>query len=228
MKFLLIEDDVPTAAYIQRGMKENGHTVDHAKTGQEGLLLAGSHPYDVLIIDRMLPGMNGLTVVKMLRDIEVKTPIIFLTTMGGIDDRVDGLNAGGDDYLVKPFAFSELYARVNALSRRPPMSAFRNLLQVDDLEMDVLKRKVTRAGEVIDLQPKEFMLLEFLVRHAGQVVTRTMLLESVWDFHFDPKTNIVDTHVSRLRSKVDRGHKVELIQTVRGFGYSVRAPSSTS
>lgn len=224
MKFLLIEDDAQTASYIQRGLKEHYHVVDHASSGREGFFLAGTNSYDVLIVDRMLPGMDGLTIVKMLRDADVKTPIIFLTTMSGIDDRVDGLNAGGDDYLVKPFAFSELFARVNALVRRPPLST-ENMLHIEDLEMDLLRRKVTRAGEVIDLQPKEFMLLELLVRHAGEVVTRTMLLESVWDFAFDPKTNIVETHISRIRSKVDRGRKVELIQTIRGFGYSVRAPS---
>ena len=224
MKFLLIEDDAQTASYIQRGLKEHYHVVDHASSGREGFFLAGTNSYDVLIVDRMLPGMDGLTIVKMLRDADVKTPIIFLTTMSGIDDRVDGLNAGGDDYLVKPFAFSELFARVNALVRRPPLST-ENMLHIEDLEMDLLRRKVTRAGEVIDLQPKEFMLLELLVRHAGEVVTRTMLLESVWDFAFDPKTNIVETHISRIRSKIDRGRKVELIQTIRGFGYSVRAPS---
>ena len=225
MKFLLVEDDVETGAYIVRSLKEHSHVVDHALDGREGLLLATGGQYDVMIIDRMLPGMDGLSLVKALRSAEIKTPILFLTTMDGIDDRVDGLNAGGDDYLVKPFAFSELLARINALARRPPLADTLTVLHVGDLEMDLLKRTVTRSGESVDLQPREFQLLEFLMRHAGQVVTRTMLLEGVWDFHFDPKTNVVETHISRLRSKIDRGRSRELIHTVRGSGYSLRAPA---
>jgi two-component system OmpR family response regulator len=228
MKFLLVEDDAETAAYIMRGLKEHGHTVDHAATGRDGLFLGGSETYDIMIVDRMLPGMDGLSIVKLLRSTGVKTPILFLTAMGGIDDRVEGLNAGGDDYLVKPFGFSELLARVNALARRPPLSSSQTVLHVADLEMDLLKRTVTRAGVEIDVQPREFMLLEFLMRHAGQVVTRTMLLEGVWDFHFDPKTNIVETHISRLRAKINRGHEAELIQTVRGSGYVIRAPATAA
>jgi two-component system OmpR family response regulator len=225
MKILLVEDDRDTAAYIARSLKEHGHVVNVAETGRDGLFMATGEPYDVLVIDRMLPGMDGLALVKSLRSAEVKTPVLFLTTMNGIDDRVEGLNAGGDDYLVKPFAFSELLARLNALSRRPPMAETRTVLQIGDLEMDLLKRRVTRAGETVDLQPREFQLLEFLMRHADQVVTRTMLLEGVWEFHFDPKTNVVETHISRLRSKLDRGRDHELIHTIRGSGYSLRAPA---
>jgi two-component system OmpR family response regulator len=228
MKFLLVEDDAETASYIVRGLREHGHIVDHAATGRDGLFLGGSETYDILIVDRMLPGMDGLSIVKMLRSTGVKTPILFLTAMGGIDDRVEGLNAGGDDYLVKPFGFSELLARVNALARRPPLSSNQTVLRVADLEMDLLKRTVIRAGVEVDVQPREFMLLEFLMRHAGQVVTRTMLLEGVWDFHFDPKTNIVETHISRLRAKINRGHEIELIQTIRGSGYVIRAPATVA
>jgi two-component system OmpR family response regulator len=228
MKFLLVEDDAETAAYIVRGLREHGHTADHAATGRDGLFLGGSETYDIMIVDRMLPGMDGLSIVKMLRSTGVKTPILFLTAMGGIDDRVEGLNAGGDDYLVKPFGFSELLARVNALARRPPLSSNQTVLRVADLEMDLLKRTVIRAGVEVDVQPREFMLLEFLMRHAGQVVTRTMLLEGVWDFHFDPKTNIVETHISRLRAKINRGHEIELIQTIRGSGYVIRAPATVA
>ena len=225
MKILLVEDDTQTAAYIARSLKEHGHVVDVAANGRDGLFMATGERYDVLIIDRMLPGMDGLSLVKALRSAEVKVPVLFLTTMSGIDDRVDGLNAGGDDYLVKPFAFSELLARINALSRRPPMSERAYGTAGGDLEMDLLKRKVTRGGELVDLQPREFQLLEFLMRHADQVVTRTMLLEGVWEFHFDPKTNVVETHISRLRSKVDRGRDAELIHTIRGSGYTLRAPA---
>ena len=225
MKILLVEDDTQTADYIARSLKEHAHVVDVAANGRDGLFMATGERYDVLIIDRMLPGMDGLSLVKALRSAAVKVPVLFLTTMSGIDDRVDGLNAGGDDYLVKPFAFSELLARINALSRRPPMSEAHTVLQVADLEMDLLKRKVTRGGELVDLQPREFQLLEFLMRHADQVVTRTMLLEGVWEFHFDPKTNVVETHISRLRSKVDRGRDAELIHTIRGSGYTLRAPA---
>ncbi len=224
MKILLVEDDERTADYILRGAKEQGHVVDRAATGRDGLFLATGEHYDVLIVDRMLPGLDGLTLVKSLRAANVKTPILFLTTMCGIDDRVEGLNAGGDDYLTKPFSFSELIARVHALARRPPLSAAQTVLRAVDLEMDLLKRSVKRAGATIDLQPKEFQLLEFLMRHSNQVVTRTMLLEGVWNFHFDPKTNVVETHISRLRSKINKGRDVELIHTVRGSGYSLHAP----
>jgi two-component system, OmpR family, response regulator len=224
MKILLIEDDAETAAYIVNGLREHGHVTDHAASGRDGLFLAAGAPYDVMIVDRMLPGLDGVGIVKTIRSAGVQTPVLFLTTMGGIDDRVAGLEAGGDDYLVKPFAFAELLARVNALARRPPLGAVATVLRVADLEIDLLKRSVTRAGQRIELQPQEFKLLEYLMRHAGRVVTRTMLLENVWEFHFDPQTNVVETHISRLRSKVDRGFAAELIRTVRGAGYCLRAP----
>jgi two-component system OmpR family response regulator len=187
-------------------------------------MLAAGEPYDVIVLDRMLPGLDGLAILRTIRAAKVKTPVLLLTAVGGIDDRVEGLEAGGDDYLVKPFAFAELLARVNALARRPPTQEMRTELSVADLKLDLLKRTVTRGGRRIELQPREFQLLEYLLRHAGRVVTRTMLLESVWDFHFDPKTNIVETHMSRLRGKVDRGHGCELIHTVRGAGYILREP----
>ncbi|NIL99836.1 MAG: response regulator [Gammaproteobacteria bacterium] len=224
MKILVIEDDAETAAYVANGLKEHGHTVDLAATGRDGLFLAAGEPYDLLIVDRMLPELDGVSIVKTLRGGEVSIPILFLTALGGVDDRVTGLNAGGDDYLVKPFAFSELLARVNALARRPPMGNVETVLHVADLELDLIKRTVTRSGQTIDLQPREFRLLEYLMRHAGEVVTRTMLLEHVWDFHFDPHTNVVETHVSRLRAKVDKPFEVPLIQTVRGAGYSLQEP----
>jgi two-component system OmpR family response regulator len=224
MKLLVVEDDAETAAYIVTGLSEHGHVVDHARNGREGLFLAGSGGYEVAIVDRMLPGLDGLSLVKTLRGGGVGTAVLFLTNLGGIDDRVEGLDAGGDDYLVKPFAFAELLARVNALGRRPAMNTVETVLQVADLEMNLLTRSVTRGGKAIDLQPREFKLLECLMHNAGRVVTRTMLLEKVWDFHFDPKTNIVETHMSRLRAKVDRGFASELIHTVRGAGYSLRAP----
>lgn len=221
MKILIIEDDAQTRDYVAAGLKEASHTVDVAKDGYEGLFLAQEASYGLLIVDRMLPGMDGLSLVKKLRSAGSSVPVLFLTTMCGIDDRVEGLNAGADDYLVKPFAFSELEARVNALLRRPRETIEQKFLQVSGLEIDLMKRLVTRDGQCVDLQPTEFRLLEYLVRHAGQVVTRTMLLENVWDFHFDPKTNIVETHISRLRSKLNVGDKPDLIQTIRGAGYMV-------
>lgn len=222
MKILVIEDDTETRNYIANGLKERGHTPDSAKEGHEGLFLAQECRYDLLIVDRRLPGLDGLSLVKKLRSTGSSVPVLFLTTMSGIDDRVEGLNAGADDYLVKPFAFSELDARVNALLRRPREPLQQTMLHADGLEIDLMKRLVKRNGQEIDLQPTEFRLLEYLVRHAGQVVTRTMLLENVWDFHFDPKTNIVETHISRLRSKVNSGNLPDLIQTVRGSGYMIR------
>jgi two-component system, OmpR family, response regulator len=221
MKILIIEDDKETRDYVMAGLKETGHTVDSASDGYEGLLLAKEGCYDLLIVDRMLPQLDGLTLLKTLRSINNAVSVLFLTTMSGIDDRVEGLNAGADDYLVKPFAFSELDARVNALLRRPRETMEQKTLHVSDLEIDLLKRTVRRRGQLIDLQPTEFRLLEYLVRHAGQIVTRTMLLENVWDFHFDPKTNIVETHISRLRGKINAGHKIDLIHTVRGAGYRI-------
>lgn len=224
MKLLLVEDDKEAAAYLRRALSEAGHTIDHAASGREGLLLAAGETYDVIVLDRMVPEIDGLAILRTIRASGVKTPVLLLTAMGGIDDRVEGLEAGGDDYLVKPFAFAELLARVNALARRPPTQEVQTALTVADLSLDLLKRTVTRRGVRIDLQPREFQLLEYLMRHAGRVVTRTMLLESVWDFHFDPKTNIVETHISRLRGKLDRGKGSDLIHTVRGAGYVLRAP----
>jgi two-component system OmpR family response regulator len=224
MRILVIEDDAETASYIADGLEENGHNVDLAATGRDGLFLAAGESYDLMVVDRMLPEVDGLGIVKTIRGAGVKTPVLFLTALGGIDDRVAGLDAGGDDYLVKPFAFSELLARLNALARRPPIQAAKTVFRVGDLEMDLIKRTVTRQGQKIDLQPREFRLLENLMRHAGQVMTRTMLLESVWDFHFDPHTNVVETHISRLRAKVDKTFETPLIHTVRGSGYSLEAP----
>lgn len=223
MNVLLIEDDAETADYIVAGLVEHGHHVDRADDGVAGLSLAGRDAYEVAIVDRMIPGLDGLSLVKKLRANGLRTPVLFLTNLGGLDDRVEGLNAGGDDYLVKPFALPELLARVNALGRRPA-AATETVLRVGNLEMNLLDRVVRRAGKTVLLQPREFRLLECLMRHAGRVVTRTMLLEMVWEFHFDPKTNIVETHISRLRAKIDRGQAYELIHTVRGAGYSVRAP----
>jgi two-component system OmpR family response regulator len=224
MKLLIVEDDKEAAGYLKRALSEAGHAVDYAAAGRDGLMLAAGEAYDVIILDRMLPEIDGLAILRTIRASGVRTPVLLLTALGGIDDRVEGLEAGGDDYLVKPFAFAELLARVNALARRPPTQEMRTELAVADLKLDLMKRTVTRAGRRIDLQPREFQLLEYLLRHAGRVVTRTMLLESVWDFHFDPKTNIVETHMSRLRGKVDRGHGCELIHTVRGAGYVLREP----
>ena len=222
MKILLVEDDRQTADYIAKGLREHGHVVDHAPNGRDGLFLAAGERYDVMVVDRMLPGMDGLSLVKTVRATGVKTPVLFLTTMGGVEDRVAGFEAGGDDYLVKPFAFAELLARVGALARRPPMVATTSL-HVGDLDVDLLTRTVTRAGQRVDLHAQEFKILEYLMRHAGQIVTRTMLLEKVWDFHFDPKTNIVETHISRLRAKIDKGFDRPLLHTVRGAGYVIRA-----
>jgi len=225
LKILLIEDDRETADYLAQGLGEEGHNLVLASDGRDGLFRAAGESWDLLIVDRMLPGMDGLAIVKTLRAGGVETPVLFLTTLGGIDDRVSGLNAGGDDYLVKPFAYAELVARVAALGRRPRSQSATTVLRVADLEIDLLARVVRRAGQELLIQPREFRLLEYLMRHAGQVVTRTMLLENVWDFHFDPRTNIVETHISRLRGKVDKGFRDELIHTVRGAGYCLRAPS---
>jgi len=224
MKLLLIEDDLETASYIVDRLTSEGLIVDHVTSGRDGLLLAASEAHDVMIVDRMLPGLDGLAIVKTLRGAGVSTPVLFLTAMAGVDERVEGLEAGGDDYLVKPFAFAELLARVHALARRRPPAGEGTVLKVADLEIDLIRRKVSRRGRSIELQPREFRLLEYLMRNAGHVVTRTMLLEQVWEFHFDPKTNIVETHISRLRSKVDKPFEIELIHTVRGSGYSVHAP----
>jgi len=225
MKLLIVEDDADGAAYLTKALVDAGHTVDQARTGREGLLLAASEMYDVIVLDRMLPQLDGLAILRSIRTSGLKTPLLLLTALGGIDDRVAGLEAGADDYLVKPFAMAELLARISALARRPPTFEQATTLEIGDLKLDRLARTVTRSGDRIDLQPREFQLLEFLMRHADRVVTRTMLLESVWDFHFDPKTNIVETHMSRLRAKVDRGHAQELIRTVRGAGYCLSGPT---
>ena len=225
MKILLVEDDVRMADYTAEGLTRQGHVVELARTGRDGLFLSASGGYDIMIVDRMLPEMDGLTLVKVARGAGLLAPILFLTTMGGIDDRVEGLEAGGDDYLVKPFAFAELAARIAALARRPPLSAQSTTLRIADLEIDCIRRSVTRRGTMIPLQPREFRLLEYLARLEGQVVTKTMLLEQVWDFHFDPQTSVVETHMSRLRAKVDRDFSPELIHTIRGAGYVFRAPA---
>jgi two-component system OmpR family response regulator len=219
MNLLLIEDDRETAHYLARALTDAGHAVRHAADGREGLLLAADAVYDVIVLDRLLPEIDGLAVLRTLRGARVRTPVLLLTALDSIDDRVQGLDAGADDYLVKPFAFVELMARVNALARRPPTADVVTVLRVADLHVDLIKRTVVRANMRVDLQPREFQLLEYLMRHAGRVVTRTMLLEGIWNFHFDPQTNIVETHMSRLRAKVDRGHPKELIHTVRGAGY---------
>jgi two-component system OmpR family response regulator len=225
MKVLLIEDDPETAAYVARGLREHGHVVDLAATGRDGLFLATDGGHAVLIVDRMLPGLDGISLVQALRGTGVKVPVLFLTALGGVGDRVRGLEAGGDDYLVKPFAFTELLARINALARRPPLSDTPLVLRAADLELDLLKRTVARASRPIELQPREFQLLEYMMRNADRVVTRTMLLEAVWEFHFDPRTNIVETHMSRLRAKLSQHGGPELIHTVRGAGYMLRPPS---
>ncbi len=223
MRVLVIEDDVEAAAYLVKGLKESGHTVDHAADGDDGLTLAMSAPYDVLVVDRMLPKRDGLTVVSTIREQGNATPVLFLSALGEVDDRIKGLKAGGDDYLTKPYAFAELLARIEVLVRRSNPDQVKTKLQVGDLEIDLLARKVTRADTEIDLQPREFRLLEYLMKNADRVVTRTMLLENVWEYHFDPQTNVIDVHISRLRSKIDKNFDVPLLHTIRGAGYSLRA-----
>jgi two-component system OmpR family response regulator len=224
MRILVVEDDKDVAAFVVKGLREVGHTVEHADTGRDGLFLAATEAFDAVILDRMLPGgTDGLSVVETLRAQNNHTPVLILSAMAHVDDRVRGLKAGGDDYLTKPFAFSELVARVEALSRRGRGEGPLTRLACADLEMDLLSRTVRRAGQKIDLQPREFRLLEYMMRHAGQVVTRTMLLEGVWDYHFDPQTNVIDVHVSRLRQKIDKPFPTPLIHTVRSAGYILRA-----
>jgi len=224
MRVLIIEDDAQLAAYLSKAFAEIGAVVEHAADGRDGLLRAAGNDYDVLVVDRMLPSLDGLGIVRTLRASGDKTPVLILSALGDVDDRVDGLRAGGDDYLVKPFAFSELHARVEALLRRAaPGDQPETRLSLGDLEMDLLTREVSRAGQAIALQPREFRLLEYLMRHAGQVVTRTMLLEHVWDYNFDPQTNVIDVHVSRLRGKIDKEFEQPLLHTVRGAGYVMRA-----
>jgi two-component system OmpR family response regulator len=224
MRILVVEDDSKTADYVVKGLSEAGHVCDLLSEGRDALFQATRETYDLAVVDRMLPGLDGLSLVKALRAAGVKTPVLFLTAIGGVDDRVEGLEAGGDDYLVKPFAFSELLARANALARRPPVQDQKTVLRVADLELDLVKRRVTRQGQLLDLQPREFLLLEILMRNEGRVLTRTMLLERVWDLHFDPKTSVVETHISRLRGKIDKPFETALLHTVRNTGYSLHAP----
>jgi len=223
MHLLIVEDDEDTAAYMAKGLGEAGYAVDHAANGRDGLFLATSGSFDLIVLDRMLPGLDGLAVVQALRAAKITTPVLILSALGQVDDRVKGLRAGGDDYLTKPFAFSELQARIEALLRRRDSQSVETKLAVGDLELDLLTRKVRRGGKPIDLQPREMRLLEYLMRHAGQVVTRTMLLEGVWDYHFDPQTNVIDVHISRLRQKLDKGFDTPLLHTMRGAGYSISA-----
>jgi len=224
MNILLVEDEPELSTYIVRRLTDSGHRVDYAARGDTGLRLISEGNYDLLIVDRMLPGIDGLSLVKSLRKRQPTLPVLFLSNLGGLDDRVEGLNSGGDDYLAKPFAFAELLARVNALLRRPQHTGQQTSIRAGDLEIDLIRRRVTRAGKDIDLQPREFELLEYLMRRTDQIVTRTMLLEGVWHYHFDPKTNIVETHISRLRSKIGS----DMIQTVRGSGYLIRADRAAS
>ncbi len=225
MRFLIIEDDTDTVQYIQKGLREAGHNVDSSQNGDDGLQLARNERYDAMVIDRMLPGRDGLSIIQTLRSESINTPVLILSALGQVDDRVEGLHAGGDDYLTKPFAFAELLARLEALVRRTDLESGQTALQVDDLEMDLLTREVRRGDTKIELQPREFRLLEYLMRHSGQVVTRTMLLENVWDYHFDPQTNVIDVHISRLRGKIDKDFEYPLLHTVRGAGYMLRAHS---
>lgn len=223
MRILVVEDDQEVAEYLKKGLEESGYTVDHAVNGHDGLYMATGENYDLLIVDRMLPGLDGLALIKALRAAGRQVPVLVLSALGEVDDRVEGLRAGSDDYLTKPFSFSELLARIEALLRRGQMTSdVVTELKVADLEMDLLSRTVRRAGQEIDLQPREFRLLEYFMRHAGQVLTRTMLLEKVWDYHFDPQTNVIDVHVSRLRAKIDKNFDRPLIHTVRGAGYILR------
>ncbi len=223
MRILVIEDDKEAASWLVRGLKESGHVVDLASDGEQGLALALEQLHDILIVDRMLPKLDGLSIIKTLRAKDISVPVLILSALSDVDERVRGLRAGGDDYLAKPYAFSELLARVDGLARRRNQDAQETRLKAGDLEMDLLSRSVTRAGNPILLQPREFKLLEYLLRNEGHIVTRTMLLENVWDYHFDPQTNVIDVHVSRLRAKIDKGFDEQLLHTVRGAGYMLRA-----
>ena len=224
MKLLIIEDDAAAAAYLEKAFREVGHMADLAANGLDGYALASDGGYDVVVVDRMLPKMDGLSLIHALREQKIETPILILSALGQVDDRVKGLRAGADDYLAKPYAFSELLARVEVLARRrgTASSTEETSYQIGGLELNRLSHRVTRGGQEIELQPREFRLLEYLMRHGGQVVTRTMLLENVWDYHFDPQTNVIDVHISRLRSKIDKGFDTPLLHTVRGAGYSIR------
>ena len=224
MRILVVEDDKDVAGFVLKGLREAGHLAEHADNGRDGLFMAASEGFDAIILDRMLPGgIDGLRLLETLRAQDNTTPVLFLSALGQVDERVRGLKAGGDDYLTKPFAFAELLARVEAMARRGKTDGPQTKLVVADLEMELLSRTVRRAGQKIDLQPREFRLLEYMMRHAGQVVTRTMLLEGVWDYHFDPQTNVIDVHVSRLRQKIDKPFPTPLLHTVRNSGYMLRA-----
>lgn len=223
MRILVIEDDAETAQFIARGLRETGNQVETTKDGRDGLFQATAGGFDLMIVDRMLPNLDGLSLVRAARAAGIDTPVIFLTALGSVEDRVTGLESGADDYLVKPFSFAELNARINAIARRPALRDEQPLLQIADLRLDRLRRTVRRGETDLDLQPREFEILELLMLNAGRIVTRTMLLEQVWSFHFDPGTNIVETHISRIRSKIDRGEDRPLIHTVRGAGYVIRA-----
>jgi len=222
MRILIIEDDKDAAAFMMKGLSESGHTVDHAADGKFGLGQALTEDYDLLVVDRMLPGRDGLSIITALRAADITTPVLILSALGQVDDRVAGLKAGGDDYLTKPYAFSELLARIDALSRRSAPVQEVNRLSLADLEMNLITHRVSRGGVEISLQPREFRLLECLLRNSDKVVTRTMLLEKVWDYNFDPQTNVIDVHISRLRNKIDKNHNVKLLHTIRGAGYSLR------
>lgn len=224
MRILIVEDDMPTAEFIERGLQELGHVVDRVGNGKDGVIYALEDAYDLAVIDRMLPGMDGVSIVKSLRGSGSALPIILLTALGGVDDRVEGLEAGADDYLVKPFAFSELMARINALARRPTLKTQVTELHVADLTLNLVRRTTIRAGQNIDLKPREFSVLEVLMRNEGRVVTRTMLLEQVWDFNFLPQTSVVETLISRLRAKIDKPFDTPLLHTIRNTGYSIHAP----
>jgi two-component system OmpR family response regulator len=226
MRVLLIEDDREAASYLLKALNEAGHTVDHAADGEEGGHFAEGGGYDVLVVDRMLPKRDGLSIVEDMRRRQDNTPVLILSALGQVDDRVKGLRAGGDDYLTKPYAFSELLARIEALARRNRPGDVETVYRVGDLSLDRLSHTVSRGGTEIVLQPREFRLLEYMMRNAGQVVTRTMLLENVWDYHFDPQTNVIDVHVSRLRAKIDKGFEKPLLHTIRGAGYMIRDPGA--
>jgi two-component system OmpR family response regulator len=223
MRILIVEDDRDAASWLVKGLKEAGHIADHAADGEDGLNMAREKVHDVIIVDRMLPKLDGLTLIRRLRDEGIQAPVLILSALGDVDEKVKGLRAGGDDYLAKPYSFAELLARVEGLARRSASEPQQTRLSVLDLEMNLLARTVTRAGKPILLQPREFKLLEYLMRNAGHVVTRTMLLENVWDYHFDPQTNVIDVHISRLRTKIDKGFPEPMLQTVRGAGYMIRA-----
>jgi len=223
MRILVVEDDLEAQRYLVKGLREAGHVVDEAADGETGLTLAMSRSYDVAVVDRMLPKLDGLKLVESMREERNMTPVLFLSALSDVDDRIKGLRAGGDDYLTKPYSFAELLARLDALMRRRDPGAVKTKVLVGDLELDLLSRTARRDASSIDLQPREFRLLEYLMRHQGQIVTRTMLLENVWEYHFDPQTNVIDVHISRLRAKIDKGYPQPLLHTVRGAGYMIRA-----